>query len=41
MAFEIELLGLDFGQIEDVVDDPEQGIPARADHLGEPSLLRR
>ena len=40
-AFELELAGLDLRQVEDVVDDPEQGIAARADHLGEPSLLRR
>ncbi len=40
LAFQLHLAGLDFGKVQDVVDDGQQGIGAVADSLGEFSLLR-
>src|SRR5690349_23973943 len=39
--FEVELAGLDLGEVEDVVDDREQRVGAAADRLGEVALLAR
>ena len=40
-VLELELAGLDLGEVEDVVDDDEQGVAAGADRLGEVALLGR
>jgi hypothetical protein len=36
---ELQLAGLDLGQVEDVVDDREQGEPGTLEALGEPPLV--
>ena len=41
LALELEPAGLDLREVEDVVDDVEQRVAARADDLGELALLRR
>ena len=39
LALELELPGLDLGEVEDVVDDVQEGVAAPADDLGELALL--
>ena len=41
LALEVELAGLDLREVEDVVDDRQQRVAARADGLGEVALLAR
>ncbi len=40
-GFQIELAGLDFRQIENVVDDREQARPGPCDDFGVASMTRR
>ena len=39
LPFQLKLAGLDLGEVQDVVDDGEQGVAAVAHRLGEVALL--
>jgi len=39
LLLQLHLAGLDLGEVQDVIDDGQQGIPTAADRLGEVALL--